>query len=142
MADQNADLARVFYDEVMSKGDLDRLPELCAEDIVDHEAPPEMPQGIEGVRAFVGMFREGFPDLKATVEDAFEAGDRVAVRVKFTGTHEGEFMGVPPSGNRIEIDTIDIVRIADGKAVEHWGVTDNMALMQQIGAIPQEAPAG
>jgi steroid delta-isomerase-like uncharacterized protein len=142
MADQYADLPRRFYDEVMTGGDLDRIPELCAEDIVDHEAPPEMPQGIEGVRAFVQMFREGFPDLRGTVEDAFSAGDRVAARVKITGTHEGEFMGIPASGNRIEIDAIDIVRIVDGKAAEHWGVTDNMALMQQIGAIPQEAPAG
>jgi steroid delta-isomerase-like uncharacterized protein len=142
MADQNKDLARRFYDEVLSKGDLDRIPELCAEDVVDHEAPPEMPQGIEGVRAFVQMFRQGFPDLRASVEDMLEDGDRIAARVKFTGTHDGEFMGVPPSGAHIEIETIDIVRVVDGKAVEHWGVTDNLGLMQQIGAIPQAAPAG
>lgn len=87
------------------------------------------------------MFRDGFPDLRATVEDALEEGDRVAARVRFIGTHEGEFMGVPPSGNKVDIEMIDIVRIVDGKASEHWGVTDHMALMQQIGAIPQEAPA-
>ena len=141
MADQNKDLARRFYEEVVSTGDLDRLAEFCAEDVVDHEAPPEMPQGIEGVKAFVQTFRQGFPDLRATVEDTLEEGDRIAARVTFAGTHEGEFMGVPATENRIEIDTIDIVRIVDGKAVEHWGVTDNMKLMQQIGAIPQQAPA-
>lgn len=142
MTQQNKDLIRRFYDEVMSKGDLDRIPELCAEDLVDHEAPPEMPQGAAGVKLFVEMFREGFPDLRATVEDLLTEGNRGVARVKFTGTHEGEFMGVPASGNRIEIEAIDIIRIADGKCVEHWGVTDNIALMQQIGAIPQEAPAG
>ena len=142
MSDQNKDLARRFYAEVVSTGDLDRVAEFCTEDFVDHEeGPPGTPDGIEGVKAFVQMFRDGFPDLRATVEDALEEGDRVAARVRFTGTHEGEFMGVPPSGNKVDIETIDIVRIVDGKASEHWGVTDNMALMQQIGAIPQEAPA-
>ena len=87
------------------------------------------------------MFRAGFPDLRATVEDAFEQGERVAARVRDRGTHQGEFMGVQPTGRPIDIETIDIVRIVDGKCVEHWGVTDNLALMQQIGAIPAAAPA-
>ncbi|MDQ3587130.1 MAG: ester cyclase [Actinomycetota bacterium] len=141
MADQNTDLMRQFYDEVMNKGDLDRISELCTEDVVDHEAPPDMPKGIEGVKAFVQMFREGFPDLQAMMEDSVAEGDRVAARVRFTGTHDGEFMGVPASGNRVDVEAIDIVRIVDGKCAEHWGVTDNLALMQQIGAIPEEAPA-
>src|SRR4051794_3817367 len=64
-----ADLISRFYDEVMNTGDLDRIPELCAEDVVDHEAPPEMPQGIEGVRLFIQMFRQAFPDIHVTVED-------------------------------------------------------------------------
>jgi steroid delta-isomerase-like uncharacterized protein len=137
----NKDLARRFYEEVFNRGDLDAVDELCAQDIVDHEAPPEMPKGIEGVKAFVTMFREAFPDIRATIEDMLEEGDRLAVRVKYAGTHEGDFMGVPPSGKRFEVDVIDIVRLEDGKAVEHWGVTDNLGLMQQIGAIPAEAGA-
>ena len=142
MADQDKELARRFYDEVLSTGDLDRVAEFCTEDIVDHEAPPGMPEGQEGVKAFIRMFREAFPDLKATVEDILSEGDRVAARVKYTGTHEGEFMGVPPSGKTIEVETIDIVRVVDGRAAEHWGVTDNIGLMQQIGAIPEAAPTG
>jgi len=141
MAGQNEELMRAFYDEVLSGGDLHRIPELCTEDVVDHEAPPDMPKGIEGVKAFVQMYRGAFPDLRATVEDAFEQGDRAVARVRYTGTHQGELMGVAPSGRQIDIQSIDIIRLADGKCVEHWGVTDNMALMQQIGAIPQEAPA-
>jgi steroid delta-isomerase-like uncharacterized protein len=142
MTEQHKDLTRRFYDEVLSKGDVDLIPELCSEDIVDHEAPPDMPQGIEGVQAFVQMFRQAFPDLQVVVEDELAEGDRVACRVRYTGTHEGEFMGVAPSGNRIDVEVIDIARIVDGKCVEHWGVTDNMGLMQQIGAMPQEAPVG
>ena len=142
MAQQDRELARRFYDEVLNTGDVDRIPELCAEDVVDHETPPGGPQGIEGVKAFVQMFREGFPDLQATVEDELAEGDRVACRVRYTGTHDGEFMGVSPTGNRIDMETIDIIRIADGKCVEHWGVSDMMGLMRQIGALPQEAPVG
>ena len=142
MPDQNKDLARRFYEEVVNTGELDRVEEFCAQDFVDHEeGPPGTPDGIEGVKAFVKMFRDGFPDMRTSLEDVLEDGDEVAARVKMTGTHGGEFMGVPPSGNRVEIEWIDIVRIVDGKAVEHWGVTDNMSLMQQIGAIPAPAPA-
>src|SRR5215211_310917 len=142
MPDQNKDLARRFYEEVVNTGELDRVEEFCAQDFVDHEeGPPGTPDGIEGVKAFVKMFRDGFPDMRTSLEDVLEDGDEVAARVKMTGTHDGEFMGVPPSGNRVEIEWIDIVRIVDGKAVEDWGVTDNMSLMQQIGAIPAPAPA-
>jgi steroid delta-isomerase-like uncharacterized protein len=142
MSEENKELARRFYDEVFNAGNLDQVEEFCTPDFVDHEeGPPGTPDGIEGVKAFVGMFREGFPDIRASVDDVMAEGDKIAARVTFTGTHEGEFMGVPPSGQRIQIDTIDIVRIEGGKAAEHWGVTDTMALMQQIGAIPADAPA-
>jgi steroid delta-isomerase-like uncharacterized protein len=141
MAEQNKDLISRFYDEVMNTGDLDRIPELCAEDVVDHEAPPEIPKGIEGVRIFIQMFREAFPDIHVTVEDVLEEGDRVAARSRVTGTHEGEFMGVPGTGKRVDVEVMDFIRVADGKCAEHWGVTDNMTLMQQIGAVPQAAPA-
>jgi steroid delta-isomerase-like uncharacterized protein len=141
MAGQNVDIMRRFYDEVLSGGNLDAVAELCSEDIVDHEAPPELPQGVEGVKAFVQMFRTAFPDLKVTIEDAFESGDRAVSRTRWTGTHQGEFMGIPASGKAIDIEPIDIIRVADGKCAEHWGTTDNLALMQQIGAIPEEALA-
>ena len=139
---ESKDLARRFYDEVFNAGDLDRVDELLTPDFVDHEeGPPGTPEGIEGVKAFVTMYREAFPDLHATVEDMVEEGDRIAVRATFTGTHDGEFMGIPASGRKISIQAMDVVRVVDGRAAEHWGVTDVMGLMQQIGAIPQEASA-
>src|SRR4051812_23691053 len=98
MAGQNVDIISRFYDEVLTRGNLDAIAELCSEDIVDHEAPPELPPGIEGVKAFIQMFRTGFPDLNITVEDAFESGDRAVTRSRWTGTHQGEFMGIPASG--------------------------------------------
>ena len=137
---ESKDLARRFYEEVFNAGDLDAVDELLTPDFVDHEeGPPGTPEGIEGVKAFVAMYREAFPDLHATVEDMVEEGDKIAVRATFTGTHDGDFMGIPASGRKISIQAMDLVRVVDGRAAEHWGVTDVMGLMQQIGAIPQEA---
>jgi predicted ester cyclase len=69
-------------------------------------------------------------------------GDLAAVRLTMSGTHEGEFMGLAPTGRRMEIGAMDLIRVRDGQAVEHWGVTDTMTMMQQLGAIPEEAPSG
>ena len=86
------------------------------------------------------MLRSAFPDFKATIDDMLADGDRVATRMTWTGTHQGEFMGIPPTGKRISIQVIDFVRFADGRFAEHWGLMDNMGMMQQLGAIP--APGG
>jgi len=139
MADQRKDLMKRFYDEILNQGNLDRIPELCTEDMVDHEAPPGMPEGLEGVKTFIETFRTGFPDIQVEVESAVEEGDMVAARCRVTGTHEGEFLGVPPSHNRIDIEWIDMVRVEGDKCAEHWGVSDNLAMMQQIGAVPETA---
>ena len=139
MADQRKDLVKTFYDEVVNEGNLDRIPDLCTEDVVDHEAPPGTPGGIEGIREFVQTFRTGFPDLRVEVESAVQEDDMIAARVRYTGTHEGDFMGIAPSHNRIDIECIDMVRLEGEKCAEHWGVTDNLGLMQQIGAVPATA---
>jgi predicted ester cyclase len=75
-------------------------------------------------------------------QTVMEQGDRVMARFRMTGTHRGEFMGVPPSGRRIDIEGYDEVRLVEGRASEHWGAMDGMALMQQLGAVPEGAPAG
>ena len=137
---RNTDLAHRFYEDVMVGGDLGALDEILTPNFVDHEeGPPGTPDGIDGVKAFVTMFREAFPDMQVSIEDVMEDDDRVAVRATMTGTHEGELMGVPPSGNRVRLEMIDIVRIEDGRCAEHWGAADNLSLMQQIGAIPEAA---
>lgn len=140
MADNKATMKR-FYDEVFNQGNLDSLEELCTEDIVDHESAPGMPPGREGVKAFVTMYREAFPDLHATVEDIVSEGDQAVARVSFTGTHKGELMGMPATGKSIDVSTMDMIRFEDGKAAEHWGVTDQMGMMQQLGVIPEQ-PGG
>jgi predicted ester cyclase len=82
------------------------------------------------------VFRDAFPDLRFTAEDIIAEGDKVAARYTMRGTHQGEFMGVAPTGNRIEVTGIDIVRFEGGKMVEHWANSDELGMMQQLGVIP------
>jgi len=131
---------RRLYDEMLGKGNLDRIDEFVTDDVVDHEERlPGQPEGKDGVVFFVNAMRGAFSDIKATVGASVESGDMASAGATITGRHTGEFMGVPATDKSFEIEAIDIIRIEDGKCAEHWGVTDNMALMVQIGAVP--APA-
>ena len=132
-------LIKRFYAEVIGAGNLDLVDELTADGFVDHEeAFPGQPSGKEGVKFFVNAMREAFPDLRPrTVEPTLTDGNLEAAYVVLTGTHEAEFMGVAATGTTVEIKGIDIIRVEDGKVAEHWGVTDAMGLMQQLGAIPE-----
>jgi len=136
---EGSGLIRRFYDEVIAGGQLNLIDELATEGIIDHEEGlPGQPSGREGVKFFVNAFRTGFPDISAkVVEPTLADGDLEAGRVVLTGTHEGEFMGVPATGKTVEFESLDIIRLEDGKVAEHWGVTDAATLMQQIGAIPE-----
>ena len=138
MSEGNKALMRQIYD-VINTGDVDRADELLAEDMVEHEEFPGLDPGREGFKQFVRTFRSAFPDLRFEIEDMIAEGDRVAARVTMTGTHEGEFMGMPASGKQIRVSSIDIGRFENGKGVEHWGATDTMAMMQQLGALPEMA---
>jgi len=138
MSEGNKALMRQIYD-VINTGDVDRADELLAEDMVEHEEFPGLDPGREGFKQFVRTFRSAFPDLRFEIEDMIAEGDRVAARVTMTGTHEGEFMGMPATGKQIRVSSIDIGRFENGKGVEHWGATDTMAMMQQLGALPEMA---
>ncbi len=82
------------------------------------------------------MLRSAFPDFKATIDDILAEDDKVVLRMTWNGTQKGEFLGVPATGKRVSFGVIDIIRIANGKLVEHWGQMDSMSMMQQLGAIP------
>jgi steroid delta-isomerase-like uncharacterized protein len=142
VAEDNKSIMQRAYDEILNEGNLELADEIVAEDLTEHEQFPGLEPGREGFKGFVTMFREAFPDLQVTVEDMIAEGDRVAARVTMRGTHQGEFLGIAGTGNRIEVPGVDIVRFSDGMAVEHWGVTDNMALMVQLGAADPTAIGG
>jgi steroid delta-isomerase-like uncharacterized protein len=132
-------LIRRFYEDVIGNGQLDLVDELSTDDFVEHEEGlPGQPPGREGARFFVSAFREAFPDIRPkTVGPTLVDGDLEAAHVVLTGTHNGDLMGVAATGKTVEFGGIDIIRVEDGKVAEHWGVTDTMSLMQQVGAIPE-----
>jgi steroid delta-isomerase-like uncharacterized protein len=116
--------------------DLSDLEEFIAADFVSHSTPPGLAPGIEGVKQMVSIFQNAFPDMDGAIEDVVAEGDKVVVRFSTTGTHQGEFFGIPPTGKRIRSTGINIFRIANGKIVEHWNNADDLGLMQQLGVIP------
>jgi steroid delta-isomerase-like uncharacterized protein len=128
--------ARSFYDRINS-GDFEKVIELLADDFVDHEEMPGIAPGREGVRQLFTMFQTAFPNMHWEAEDVLADGDKVAVRVRVTGTNEGELMGMAASGRSVSVQVIDIIRFGDdGLVHEHWGVFDMMGMMQQLGVAP------
>ena len=117
---------------------LDLFDEIFAPDFVQYGADPDQVSGVEELKQFFVMMRSGFPDFQVTIEDLFAAeGEKVVLRFTFRGTHQGEFMGVAPTGKRVTMAGIDIFRIADGKIAELWSQEDVLVMMRQIGAIPE-----
>ena len=134
--EDNKALVRRFVDEVQSGGNIDLIDEICSPEFVNHSAPPGIPADREGIKIVTAMFRRAFPDSYFTVEDMVAEGDKVATRKTFHGTHEGEFMGIPPSGRSVSMGLMDIVRISEGRVVEHWSMGDTLGMMQHLGVIP------
>jgi steroid delta-isomerase-like uncharacterized protein len=130
-------LVRELYAGASAGGDLEATIEKCiAEDFVDHEEPPP---GMDGngpglVRQLFEMVHAGFPDFHVEIHDLLQDGDKVVARVDFVGTHQGDFMGVPASGNQMRMPVFDLFEFRDDKVVAHWGLMDLGALMSQIGA--------
>jgi len=128
--------------ERISAGDIAGFGELVADDFVEHEGGPGLPPTKEGTLEFFRILLAAFPDMRMDVEDLIASEDKTVARVKVTATHQGEFMGVPPTGARVEMQLIDIMRFDDaGLVCEHWGVTDMLSLMQQLGMVPAGPPA-
>jgi len=142
--EQNKELATRMIEEIFNRGNVDKVDEFLASDFVEREElPPGLQPGREGVKQLALMMRSAFPDLKATIEDAVAEADKVVVRWTCAGTHSGgELMGIPPTGRKVSVEVIDIMRVADGKFVEHWGLMDNAAMLQQLGAMRPDAGQG
>jgi steroid delta-isomerase-like uncharacterized protein len=141
MSEENKAVARRFF-ELWEQGDLDALGEVLAQDSVDHDPyNPHGQEGLEGAKKTIAMYRDAFPDTSFTIEDQLVDGDKVATRWTATGTHQGELMGMQPTGKKATLSGITIDRIEDGRIVEGWTNWDTLALMQNIGAIPEQEPA-
>jgi steroid delta-isomerase-like uncharacterized protein len=135
-AEENKEIVRRFWG-VWEEGNIGLVDELVGPDYVNHSpGMPNQPQGPEGIKAVVNMFRAGMPDLRVVIEDVIAEGDKVMMRYRIEGTHEGELFGVPPTGRRVSIESITVERVSGGMIREHWRVTDTLDMMQQLGAIP------
>jgi steroid delta-isomerase-like uncharacterized protein len=127
--------------DAISRGDADCFDELLAPDIVDHNPIPGQGPGRKGMRQWMTAVRTAMPDLRATVEDVIAEGDRVAARVTWEGTHRGEFLGVPPTGEALSFSAFHHVRFSDQGAAEWWGVADLLRALEQMGATVSDPEA-
>ena len=127
---------------MINAGDIEGFAGHLADDFVEHEETPGLAPTKDGVEAFFRMQLAGFPDLHMDVEDVVASGDKVVARVRLTGTNRGAFMGMPATGRGVAVQLIDMFRFGDdGLVLEHWGVLDALAMMQQLGVVPAGPPA-
>ncbi len=132
----NKELTRRFF-EGFGAGNISVIKELVSSDLIDHTT--EVPDGVSAFEMLTGnvsMLKDAVPDVKFVVTDIIAEGSKIAVFTTLTGTHQGELMGLPATGNAISVNSVELFRFEDGQIVERWGVEDSLALMTQLGAIP------
>jgi steroid delta-isomerase-like uncharacterized protein len=132
---ENIMLVHRFFEELWNQGNLDAADELLASGHVHHFSDEDI-IGPEGLKSLVTWLRTAFPDNHTSIDDVVAEGDKVVVRFTNRGTHQGEGMGIPPTGKRVVYTGIDIFRIEDGRIVERWGEVDGLGLGQQLGTVP------
>jgi steroid delta-isomerase-like uncharacterized protein len=139
----NKAIIRRLIDEVVSGHRLKVAEELIAADAIDHDVddPEGRVAGFAGAQAEIGTFLQAFPDLHATIDDLIAEDDRVVLRARATGTHKGEFLGLPATGKPFTVWVWQTFRVVNGKVAESWLFIDRLGLMQQLGAIPAPAQA-
>ena len=120
-------------EEVQGKGNFDVFEELFADDFVDHTPQPNATPDKAGVRKLYTYMRAAFPDFHAEIHWQLADADRVTTYKTYYGTHEGALLGVAPTHRSVQFETVDVMRVQNGKITDHWGVADLLSLMQQIG---------
>ena len=128
---------RQSYDAIIravAAADEHALESLIAADVVDHNAVPGQPPGRDGIAYWMAMMQDAFGDLAVVIEDTVVEGDKIAARVTWHGTHRGDFVGVPGTGARIAMQSVQILKFADGMACEWWGTADVFGVLHQVGA--------
>jgi len=131
--EQNKAIVRGYMNEVLNNGNVAAFDTYFSEDVVFNNS-----KGVKQQLAGMQSIRSAFPDFRLIIEDQIAEGDKVVTRVTFQGTHRGEFRGTAPTGKQIKYSGIAVDRIVEGKVVEMWHVADQLALLQQVGAIPPQ----
>ena len=137
MEEENKAVVRKVIEGFLNSGDSDVADELFAPDFVDHNPSNPGMGGLENVKRSVADWRRAFPDTVNEVEDLLAEGDRVAARWVTRGTHRGGFLGLPATGNRIEVTASGIFRVSGGKVAESWDHFDALGMLEQLGANPE-----
>ncbi len=141
MSEQNKAISRRLIEEGFNKGNLSIVDELLGNNYTAHDVPPDLPRGRDGLKAFIKMQRDAFPDLHSNVEFQIADGDLVATHWTATGTNTGSGFGMGPTNKPMKITGTVIDRIVGGKIVETWNNFDQLGLMQQLGVIPSQPGA-
>lgn len=127
--------------EVFNAGRTDLADRLVAPDYIEHALPPGAPGGLPALLAYLEHIRTAFPDLRLTVEDAVEQGDRLALRLSATGTHLGPLRGMAATGRRAEWEEMHFFRLEGGRIAEHWIIAGTLGMLRQLGLVQVGGPA-
>ena len=139
--EENKVVFRRYVEELGNEGNLDLADEFFDRYLAHQSDGSVLERGPEDVKGFMREFRDAFPDFHCTIEDQIAEGDRVVTRWRMRGTHEKEFRGIAPTGNKLDITGIGIFRFSDGKVVESWDNFDQLGMMRQLGVIPSQEPS-
>jgi steroid delta-isomerase-like uncharacterized protein len=135
--EENKQLVRRDPEEIWSEGDLDVVDEIYAEDFVLHDpSSPDGTRGREGYREYVAAYRDAFPDAEYVVEELVAEGDAVVMRYTASGTHEGELMGVEPTGEAVSVTGMELYHVDDERITEMWTNYDALGVLRQLGVVP------
>ena len=130
----NKTLARRVLEEIFPANDVNALRQVISDDFVNHEAPPGTPPGLGAISMFMNLLNEAFSDQRWDIHDLLADGDKVVIRCTHAGVHTGDYFGLPATGRSFAYRQIHIIRMRDGKGLEHWAVRDDASLMRQLTA--------
>lgn len=136
LAKKNEKKMRDFYDKVINAHNIEMVDSFVAADFIDHQPDPRYPPTIEGLKSGFKDFFAAYPDLHTNIDFVMVNGDTIMAEYSLTGTNSGPMMGMPPTNKQINIEGVDIVRIVNDKAVEHWGFVEEGKMMTQLGLMP------
>ena len=133
---QNVAVVQRFIEEVINQGRLEAADELVLEDFIELDPLPGQEQGRQGLKDVIGMLRTAFPDIRWVIEETIASGEKVVTRFKWSGTHRGDFLGVPATGRKVAVPGVVIDRLSGGRMADSRILMDTLELMQQLGVIP------
>ena len=136
MAQDNATIVRDFVDEVITRGNIEAAANYVWEDVVEQVPLPGQGPGLDGLKDILRAMRAGFPDIVFSVQEQIAEDDKVASRFEWTGTHQGEFLGIPATGRQVRVWGIVIDRLEEGRIKDTRIIMDTLGLMTQLGALP------